>query len=284
MLVIAALALTLSRAATGPSSATRPSVRVRSSPDTGISQSNVRSMGTLWTAPVGFIVHSSPAVANGVVVPSLDAETASSTRRTPRRGPTRWILQRSRHRVLLAGGRQRNRLRRLPGSQCLRGTNATTGKQVWSTPTGASCRFLRGGGQRGRLHRVRQTPMRRHALDANHGDENSGSTPTRAVPSASTPAVANGVVYVGSDDGNVYALEGHDGEAGLESPYRCRRGSLRRAVVNGGRLRRLRRPQARRAQRHDGEAGPVQLPHRRRRVLLAGGGQQRRRLRRLRRR
>jgi glucose dehydrogenase len=107
MLVLAALALTLSAcdwtefgySASGG----------RSSPDCGISLSNVGSMGTLWTVTTGSAVPSSPAVANGVVyVGSLDGKVYSLNATT---GATVWTDYRSR--AIVAGGGQRDRLRRL---------------------------------------------------------------------------------------------------------------------------------------------------------------------------
>ena len=88
MLVIAALALTLSACdwtefgyvASGG----------RSSPDTGISLSNVASTGLYWSATTGGAVDSSPAVANGVVyVGSDDAKVYALNATT---GATLWTV------------------------------------------------------------------------------------------------------------------------------------------------------------------------------------------------
>ena len=50
----------------------------------------------------------------------------------------------------------------------------------------------------------------------------------------SSPAVANGVVYVGSDDGNVYALNANTGATAVELHHRQRCGFLARRGEWGG--------------------------------------------------
>ena len=85
--------------------------------------------------------------------------------------------------------------------------NATTGAKLWSYTTGSSVCFP-----------LRPSPT----ASSTWGAMTTTSTPstpppgrscgaTRPETAVSSPAVANGVVYVGSDDGNVYALNATTG-------------------------------------------------------------------------
>ena len=86
--------------------------------------------------------------------------------------------------------------------------NASTGAKLWSYATGDVCAFLARSGEWGGLCRLRRRQRvcaerqhRRQAVELCH----------RRRYVHSSPAVANGVVYVGSADGNVYALNASTG-------------------------------------------------------------------------
>ena len=86
--------------------------------------------------------------------------------------------------------------------------NAGTGALLWKYDDRKHYRLLAGGGQWRSLCRLRRPqPVR---LERQHG-----RTPVevhnRRQRFTSSPAVANGVVYVGSGDGNVYALDASTG-------------------------------------------------------------------------
>ena len=78
--------------------------------------------------------------------------------------------------------------------------NASTGAKLWSYTTGGHCVFLARGGQWGGLYRLRG--QQRLCAECLTGAKLWSYTTGSEV--YSSPAVANGVVYVGSFDGNVY--------------------------------------------------------------------------------
>ena len=81
--------------------------------------------------------------------------------------------------------------------------NASTGAKLWSYPTGSACVFLARGGEWGGLCRLR----RRQRVCAERQHRRKAVELYSRIGIGSSPAVANGVVYIGSDDGNVVCAE-----------------------------------------------------------------------------
>ena len=180
--------------------------------ETAIGVGNVGTLTTEWTATTGDYVVSSPAVANGVVyVGSLDGKLyafdvpgttncSGAPRPAPRCGPRPPAA-----RCLVAGGRQRGRLRRL----------ASTASSTRSTRPGRpNCSAPQD---------LRPAVDRATALGAVY----------------SSPAVANGVVYVGSNDGKLYAFDAAGVNQLLRGPPRPAR-PLWTAATGAGPRRRWR--------------------------------------------
>ena len=151
-----------------------------------------KSCVPLWTATKGG-AHSSPAVANGVVYVSsdklyaFDAAGKTGCSGTPKFCAPLWSALDWRRRGFVAGGRERGRVCRLRRSQVV---------------------CVRRGGER-RVVRARRSRVPR-----------CGPRP-RARVVVSSPAVANGVVYIGSDDHKLYAFDAA-GNAGCSgTPKSC---------------------------------------------------------------
>ena len=87
--------------------------------------------------------------------------------------------------------------------------NASTGALLWSYDhRQLSCVFLARSGEWGGLCRLGR--RQRVCAERQHRRSCCGAIPPDGYVHSS-PAVANGVVYVGSDDGNVYALNASTG-------------------------------------------------------------------------
>ena len=133
---------------------------------------------------------------------------------------------------------------------------ATGGTRVVTSPFTAPVdrhRLLSTGSSTSASGHVGHTSRTSFALNATTGatiwSADNGATGSYGFSISSSPAVANGIVYIGSDDGKVHAFNATTGAA---SDRHHRRG---RELLPGGRqrhrLHRLRRPQRVRLQRDD---------------------------------
>ena len=156
-----------------------------------------------WSYSTGNGVYSSPAVVNGVIyVGSLDDKVYALNATT---GALIWYYTTGAG-LFVAGGGQRGGLRRLRGPQGVRPQRRHRRPDLVLHHRLRRL-FVAGGGQRGGLRRLRGRqgvrPQRHHrrALLVLHHRQRL----------ASSPAVANGMVYVGSLDDNIYALNATTG-------------------------------------------------------------------------
>ena len=166
----------------------------------GLFVRNATTGAKVWSANIGnYVVDSSPAVANGIVyVGSLGF---AGYPRTRRRGSSS-DRPHPRLRIFLAGGGQRDRLCWCQRRQGLRAGTRRRGERL-VLHDGRLRGLFAGGGQRDRLCRSQDDKV--YALNATTGAPVWSYATKNLVQSS--PAVANGVLYVGSNDGKVYAFK-----------------------------------------------------------------------------
>ena len=160
---------------------------------------NASTGAMLWRYPTGGFVYSSPAVANGVVyvgsedgnVYALKPAPAPSCGATP---PAAMCSPRPQWR--------RGSLCRLERQQRVRAERQHRRPAVELRHRRAGV-FLARGGEWGGLYRLGRHNV--YALNANTGGLLWSYTTTGHIPQSS-PAVVNGVVYIGSNDGEGYAF------------------------------------------------------------------------------
>jgi outer membrane protein assembly factor BamB len=181
----------------------------RSSPDTGISLTNVGSTGVSWTATTGASVSSSPAVANGIVYVGSDGvhalnATTGATVWTAITGVNVSSSPAVANGIVYVGSRDNN----------VYALNATTGATIWTATTSDwvdSSPAVANG-----IVYVGSFDGKVYALNATTGAR--VWTASANAPVFSSPAVANGIVYVGSEDHNVYALNATTGATVWTAP------------------------------------------------------------------
>ena len=169
-----------------------------------LSEETVGGAGLRWSYTTGFLVTSSPAVANGVVyVGSFDGNVYALNAST---GALLWSYATGNavdsspavaNGVVYIGSSDNN----------VYALNASTGVLLWSHTTGGAVESSPAVAN-GVVY-VGSYDGNVYALNASTGAKLWSYTTGGSV--FSSPAVANGVVYVGSDDGTVYALNAFTG-------------------------------------------------------------------------
>jgi eukaryotic-like serine/threonine-protein kinase len=177
-----------------------------------LSAETISKLVLKWNMPVGNLIESSPAVANGIVY--IASENGKLHAFDAVTGQQKWVAT-TQGSILQSSPAIANNLVYIgSGDGKLYAFNATTGAQKWVGITGnaiyASPTVANGtvyiGSSDGKLY----------AFDAITGQQKWTALTRRAI--VSSPAVANGLVYIGSTDNNMYAFSINSGASVWMTP------------------------------------------------------------------